>query len=71
MKLEEAYSLYEGRSMTDRWVIAKGVKPTDHKNLRRATREELEMLVEEMAGIPHSGHVVKRFRKKIKELRDQ
>lgn len=71
MKLEEARALYNDKTMMERWVIAKAVKPTDHKNLRQATREELQMLIEEIAGVAHSGHVIKRSKRKIKELRDR
>jgi hypothetical protein len=70
MKLDEARALYEGKTMTERWVIAKNVKSTDHRNLRQATREELQMLIEEIAGVAHSAHVIRRSRKKMKELRD-
>lgn len=70
MKLEEARALYEDKTMTDRWIIAKSVRCTDHKNVRQATREELQLLIEEISGVEASAHAVRRFRAKIKELRD-
>lgn len=67
MKLDEARDQYQDMSMTERWAKVNRVKPSDHKNVRKAAREELEMLIEEMADFKH---FKQRARRKMRELRD-